>query len=168
MQATVYPEFKMAKGDKKKKDSAKKEAKSEPPPTETPSAEEKKEEDVPTENAEETATETETKVEEPLPREPTPEPDYDEPTLTDLIVEAFEGEKLRGLYEGDGVAKFAGEHGDFYMNSVTGTGMYRWKDGSTYEGEVYEGLRHGQGTFKCSTQPCWYSGQWHMGRRMGM
>ncbi|XP_078612753.1 radial spoke head 10 homolog B-like isoform X2 [Branchiostoma floridae x Branchiostoma japonicum] len=191
--ATVYPEFKMAKGDKKKKDSAKKEAKSEPPPTETPSTEEKKEEDVPTENAEETATETETKVEEPLPREPTPEPDYDEPTLTDLIVEAFEGEKLRGLYEGDGVAKFAGEHvyegqfteglmhgrgrytwadgivyeGDFYMNSVTGTGMYRWKDGSTYEGEVYEGLRHGQGTFKCSTKPCWYSGQWHMGRRHG-
>ncbi|XP_042299847.1 radial spoke head 10 homolog B-like [Sceloporus undulatus] len=40
---------------------------------------------------------------------PVPEPiEYEEPVLTQLIVESYEGEKVHGLYEGEGTACFQG------------------------------------------------------------
>lgn len=46
-------------------------------------------------------------------------------------------------------------------------GVYTWLDGSTYEGEVTNGLRNGFGMFKCSTQPVSYVGHWCHGKRHG-
>ncbi|XP_074057016.1 radial spoke head 10 homolog B isoform X2 [Macrotis lagotis] len=118
---------------------------------------------------------------------------YEEPILTKLIVLSYEGEKVRGLYEGEGVAHFEGGgeyrgmfseglmhgqgtyiwadglkyEGDFVKNIPMCHGTYTWPDGSTYEGEVTNGVRHGFGMFKCSTQPISYIGQWCHGKRHG-
>nr|XP_035138703.1 radial spoke head 10 homolog B isoform X11 [Callithrix jacchus] len=46
-------------------------------------------------------------------------------------------------------------------------GVYTWPDGSTYEGEVVNGMRNGFGMFKCSTQPVSYIGHWCNGKRQG-
>ncbi|XP_077991620.1 radial spoke head 10 homolog B-like [Glandiceps talaboti] len=176
------------KGGKDKKGSKKEKIVEEPPPP----AEEKKEEEQEEKPEDKTPEEPAPQEEEP-PKEPTPSPVYDEPTLTELIVECYEGERSRGLYDGEGVAYFNGSHdykgqfsqglmhgkgkytwadgvsyeGDFLMNRVTGRGMYKWPDGSTYEGEVYEGFRNGHGTFRSMVSPCSYTGQWQMGKRHG-
>ncbi|XP_028354984.1 radial spoke head 10 homolog B isoform X4 [Physeter macrocephalus] len=118
---------------------------------------------------------------------------YEEPVLTKLLVESYEGEKVRGLYEGEGFAIFQGGctyhgafseglmhgrgtyvwadglkyEGDFVKNVAVNHGVYTWPDGSTYEGEVVNGLRHGFGMFKCSTQPVSYVGHWCHGKRHG-
>ncbi|XP_020820963.2 radial spoke head 10 homolog B [Phascolarctos cinereus] len=118
---------------------------------------------------------------------------YEEPILTKLIVLSYEGEKVRGLYEGEGVAHFEGGgeyrgmfseglmhgqgtyiwadglkyEGDFVKNIPMYHGTYTWPDGSTYEGEVTNGIRHGFGMFKCSIQPISYIGQWCHGKRHG-
>ncbi|XP_037670998.1 radial spoke head 10 homolog B isoform X2 [Choloepus didactylus] len=118
---------------------------------------------------------------------------YEEPVLTKLIVESYEGEKVRGLYEGEGFAVFQGGctyhgmfseglmhgqgtyiwadglkyEGDFVKNIPMNHGLYTWPDGSTYEGEVINGMRNGFGMFKCSTQPVSYIGHWCHGRRHG-
>ncbi|XP_006814467.1 radial spoke head 10 homolog B-like, partial [Saccoglossus kowalevskii] len=156
-------------------------------------------------DVEEIKEEVEEKPEDKPPEEPTPQdestgesapctpPVNDEPSLTELIVECYEGEKVRGLYDGEGVAYFNGSHdykgqfsqglmngkgkytwcdgvtyeGDLTMNHITGRGVYKWPDGSTYEGEVCDGLRHGHGTFRSMKSPCSYTGQWNMGRRNG-
>ena len=39
--------------------------------------------------------------------------------------------------------------------------------GSCYDGEVKDGLRHGEGTFYSSSHGIHYSGQWFQGRRNG-
>uniref|UniRef100_A0AC11CK28 Uncharacterized protein n=1 Tax=Ovis aries TaxID=9940 RepID=A0AC11CK28_SHEEP len=118
---------------------------------------------------------------------------YEEPVLTKLIVESYEGEKVRGLYEGEGFAIFQGGctyrgmfseglmhgqgtyiwadglkyEGDFVKNVPMNHGVFTWPDGSTYEGEVVSGMRHGFGMFKCSTQPVSYIGHWCHGKRHG-
>ncbi|XP_058425278.1 radial spoke head 10 homolog B-like [Diceros bicornis minor] len=118
---------------------------------------------------------------------------YEEPILTKLIVESYEGEKVRGLYEGEGFAVFQGGctyqgmfsegfmhgqgtyvwadgvkyEGDFVKNIPMNHGMYTWPDGSTYEGEVINGVRNGFGMFKCSTQPLSYIGHWCHSKRHG-
>jgi hypothetical protein len=46
-------------------------------------------------------------------------------------------------------------------------GVYTWPDGSTYEGEVTNGMRNGFGMFKCGTQPVSYIGHWCHGKRHG-
>nr|KAF6447676.1 hypothetical protein HJG63_012058 [Rousettus aegyptiacus] len=118
---------------------------------------------------------------------------YEEPILTKLIVESYEGEKVRGLYEGEGFAIFQGGctyrgmfseglmhgqgtyiwadglkyEGEFVKNIPMNHGVYTWLDGSTYEGEVTNGLRNGFGMFKCSTQPVSYVGHWCHGKRHG-
>ncbi|XP_023388540.1 radial spoke head 10 homolog B [Pteropus vampyrus] len=105
----------------------------------------------------------------------------------------YEGEKVRGLYEGEGFAVFQGGctyqgmfseglmhgqgtyiwadglkyEGEFVKNIPMNHGVYTWLDGSTYEGEVTNGLRNGFGMFKCSTQPVSYIGHWCHGRRHG-
>ncbi|XP_026260002.1 radial spoke head 10 homolog B [Urocitellus parryii] len=118
---------------------------------------------------------------------------YEEPILTKLIVESYEGEKVRGLYEGEGSAVFQGGctyhgmfsegfmhgqgtyiwadglkyEGDFVKNIPMNHGVYTWPDGSMYEGEVVNGMRNGFGMFKCSTQPVSYVGHWCQGKRHG-
>ncbi|XP_066868479.1 radial spoke head 10 homolog B-like isoform X2 [Kogia breviceps] len=126
-----------------------------------------------------------------LPPEDTTQ--YEEPVLTKLIVESYEGEKVRGLYEGEGFAIFQGGctyhgtfseglmhgrgtyvwadglkyEGDFVKNMPMNRGVYTWPDGSTYEGEVLNGVRHGFGTFKCGPRPVCYVGHWCHGKRHG-
>nr|XP_045000261.1 radial spoke head 10 homolog B [Jaculus jaculus] len=121
------------------------------------------------------------------------ETQYEEPILTKLIVESYEGEKAHGLYEGEGVAVFQGGNtyhgmfseglmhgqgtyiwtdglkyeGDFVKNIPTNHGTYTWTDGSTFEGEVMNGMRNGFGMFKCSTHPVSYVGHWCQGKRHG-
>ncbi|XP_047390345.1 radial spoke head 10 homolog B-like isoform X4 [Sciurus carolinensis] len=118
---------------------------------------------------------------------------YEEPILTKLIVESYEGEKVRGLYEGEGSAVFQGGctyhgmfsegfmhgqgtyiwadglkyEGDFVKNIPMNHGVYTWPDGSMYEGEVVNGMRNGFGMFKCSTHPVSYVGHWCQGKRHG-
>ncbi|XP_078096738.1 radial spoke head 10 homolog B [Mustelus asterias] len=118
---------------------------------------------------------------------------YEEPVLTKLIVASYEGETIRGLYEGVGTIYFQGGHvyegmfseglmhgrgtytwkngikyeGDFSMNAPTGHGTYTWTDGSTYAGEVLNGIRHGQGIFTSADQTISYTGDWHKTKRHG-
>ncbi|XP_045731776.1 radial spoke head 10 homolog B-like [Mirounga angustirostris] len=118
---------------------------------------------------------------------------YEEPILTKLIVESYEGEKVRGLYEGEGFAIFQGGctyhgmfseglmhgqgtyiwadglkyEGEFVKNIPMNHGVYTWPDGSTYEGEVIHGVRQGFGMFKCGTHPVSYIGHWCHGKRHG-
>ncbi|XP_054439430.1 radial spoke head 10 homolog B-like [Pteronotus mesoamericanus] len=118
---------------------------------------------------------------------------YEEPILTDLIVESYEGGKARGLYEGEGFAVFQGGgtyrgmfseglmhgpgtyvwadglkyEGDFVKNIPMNLGVYTWPDGNTYQGEVIDGMRNGFGVFKCSSQPVSYIGHWCQGKRHG-
>nr|XP_034987518.1 LOW QUALITY PROTEIN: radial spoke head 10 homolog B-like [Zootoca vivipara] len=125
---------------------------------------------------------------------PPPEPIlYEEPILTQLIVESYEGEKICGLYEGEGTAHFQGGNvykgmfseglmhgqgtytwadgvkyeGNFVKNLQMHHGSYTWPDGSVYEGEVKSGIRHGFGMYKCGTYPVSYIGQWVEGKRHG-
>ncbi|XP_043567307.1 radial spoke head 10 homolog B isoform X2 [Chiloscyllium plagiosum] len=118
---------------------------------------------------------------------------YEEPILTKLIIESYEGETIRGLYEGVGTAHFQGGHvyqgmfseglmhgrgtytwkdgtkyeGDFSTNTPTGHGTYTWPDGSTYVGEVVNGIRHGEGIFTSPDQLISYTGDWHQAKRHG-
>uniref|UniRef100_A0A8C3SXZ0 Radial spoke head 10 homolog B2 n=1 Tax=Chelydra serpentina TaxID=8475 RepID=A0A8C3SXZ0_CHESE len=118
---------------------------------------------------------------------------YEEPILTQLIVENYEGEKVHGLYDGEGVAYFQGGNiyrgmfseglmhghgtytwadgvkyeGNFVKNVQMYNGSYTWPDGSMYEGEVKNGVRHGYGIYKCGTHPVSYVGQWCEGKRHG-
>ncbi|KAL7979220.1 hypothetical protein Chor_015244 [Crotalus horridus] len=66
--------------------------------------------------------------------------EYEEPILTQLIVESYEGEKIRGLYEGEGTAYFQGGNiykGMFSEGLMHGRGTYTWTDGVQYEGTIY-------------------------------
>jgi len=57
--------------------------------------------------------------------------------------------------------------GNFKLNVPMGHGTYTWLDGSTYEGELHQGVRHGVGVFKCFKTSTVYRGQWHLGKRQG-
>ncbi|XP_036168905.1 radial spoke head 10 homolog B [Myotis myotis] len=118
---------------------------------------------------------------------------YEDPILTNLIIESYEGEKVHGLYQGEGFAVFQGGctyrgmfseglmhghgtyiwadgvkyEGEFVKNIPMNQGVYTWPDGSTYEGEVINGMRNGFGVFRCSTQPVSYIGHWCQGKRHG-
>lgn len=69
------------------------------------------------------------------------------------------------------ISKNVSYEGDFHLNQITGKGTYRWQDGSTYEGEVRNGLRHGFGIFTWSSSSTWsglrYEGNWINGKRDG-
>lgn len=178
-----------SKGRGKDKKASKKEKVVEEPP---PPVDDKKEQEA-EENGDEKPAEEQSAEEQEPPKQPTPPPEPDEPSLAHLIVEHYEGETVRGLYDGEGAAYFCGGHvykgqfykgmmhgrgsytwadgvvyeGDFTNNEITGKGLYRWPDSSTYEGEVSNGKRHGHGTFRCMASPASYTGQWNMGQRHG-
>ncbi|XP_033125967.1 radial spoke head 10 homolog B-like [Anneissia japonica] len=179
----------------KSKSKEKKNAKKDKPVVieEPPAPPEEKLEEIKDEKIEDKPEDDTTTVEQEPPKEPTPSPEVEEPSLCELIVECFEGEVMRGLFEGDGSAYFYGGHvyrgqffqglmhgqgvytwadgvkyeGDFHENSVTGKGMYTWPDGSSYEGDVLNGKRHGHGTFRSISSPSSYTGNWVHGKREG-
>ncbi|XP_035745159.1 LOW QUALITY PROTEIN: radial spoke head 10 homolog B2 [Egretta garzetta] len=118
---------------------------------------------------------------------------YEEPVLTQVIVKSYEGEKVHGLYEGEGFAYFEGGNtykgmfseglmhgqgtymwadgvkyeGTFVKNVQMLNGRYTWNDGSIYEGSIKNGLRHGFGFFRSGTCPVSYIGYWYKGKRHG-
>lgn len=57
--------------------------------------------------------------------------------------------------------------GQFEDNQMRGEGRYAWPDGSVYEGQVLDGLRHGHGVFTGPHGMCRYAGEWRAGRRHG-
>ncbi|KAK0147135.1 Radial spoke head 10 B [Merluccius polli] len=59
------------------------------------------------------------------------------------------------------------KQGEFVANVPMGHGKYTWLDGSSYEGDIYNGIRHGIGTHRCAVSPVLYRGQWHRGKRQG-
>ncbi|XP_015215792.2 radial spoke head 10 homolog B isoform X1 [Lepisosteus oculatus] len=127
------------------------------------------------------------------PGPPRPPETQEEPVLPQVIVERYEGEKVHGLYHGEGTAYFQGGHaykgmfseglmheqgtytwadgvqyqGDFQANVPTGHGVYTWPDGGCYEGQVWNGMRHGVGTHRCGGSTASYTGRWHLGKRHG-
>ncbi|NXN95560.1 R10B2 protein, partial [Rhinopomastus cyanomelas] len=118
---------------------------------------------------------------------------YEAPILTQVIVKRYEGEKVHGLYEGEGAAYFEGGNtykgmfskgfmhgqgtytwadgvkyeGTFVKNVLMFDGHYTWNDGSIYEGSIKNGVRHGFGFFKSGTRPVSYIGFWYKGKRHG-
>ncbi|KAL1503308.1 hypothetical protein AB1Y20_011360 [Prymnesium parvum] len=68
----------------------------------------------------------------------------------------FEWREKRVTYEGT-----------FKANTLSGAGKYTWSDGSTYVGEVLDGLRHGVGTFTAPGGLPAYEGEWSHGMRHG-
>nr|XP_048292745.1 radial spoke head 10 homolog B isoform X2 [Myodes glareolus] len=111
------------------------------------------------------------------------ETQYEEPILTKLIVESYEGEKIRGLYEGEGFAVFQGGntyHGMFSEGLMHGQGTYIWADGLKYEGSIYynqEGTSWYEGDWVYNIKKGWgircyksgniYEGQWENNMRHG-
>lgn len=59
------------------------------------------------------------------------------------------------------------QQGEFVASLPMGQGTYTWPDGNTYDGEVYNCLRHGIGTYKSSKNSVVYTGQWGLGKRHG-
>ncbi|XP_009318269.1 PREDICTED: radial spoke head 10 homolog B [Pygoscelis adeliae] len=118
---------------------------------------------------------------------------YEEPILAQVIVKSYEGEKVHGLYEGEGFAYFEGGNtykgmfseglmhgqgtyvwadgvkyeGTFVKNVQMFNGRYTWNDGSIYEGSIKNGVRHGFGFFRSGTHPVSYIGYWCKGKRHG-
>ncbi|XP_011912696.1 PREDICTED: radial spoke head 10 homolog B2-like, partial [Cercocebus atys] len=105
---------------------------------------------------------------------------YEESILTKLIVESYEGEKVRGLYEGKGFAVFQGGctyRGMFSEGLMHGQGTYIWADGLKYEvrhitsysSKLEFGFLEEDPTLLCGVQgsiyynqegTCWYEGDW--------
>ncbi|XP_068100669.1 radial spoke head 10 homolog B isoform X2 [Hyperolius riggenbachi] len=134
-----------------------------------------------------------TMLEEPPAVVPVSPEAYNEPVLSQLIVEKYEGELVHGLYEGEGIAYYKDGNvyrglfseglmhgkgtytwtdglvyeGQFDMNFPMGHGIYKWPDGSRYEGQVYRAIRHGTGIYISSDQQVSYVGEWCMGKRHG-
>ena len=103
----------------------------------------------------------------------------------------YEGEFFDGHFEGHGKLTFPdGEEyeGTFKRSAITGElntnirpcpslspyltrslgqGMYRWPNGAVYQGEMLNGLRHGQGRMSFSEIPSVYEGAWIEGKRHG-
>ncbi|XP_073218249.1 radial spoke head 10 homolog B-like isoform X5 [Lepidochelys kempii] len=121
-------------------------------------------------------------VEEPLIQEAAQY--YEEPILTQLIVENYEGEKVHGLYDGEGIAHFQGGNtyrgtiyynqegtswyeGDWVNNIRAGWGIRCYKSGNIYEGQWEENVRQGEGRMRWLTTNQEYTGQWVNGIQHG-
>ena len=76
----------------------------------------------------------------------------EEPDLTTMVVEQYEGPKNdKGAFHGDGgVVRFQGGHvyrGSFAEGKMHGTGRYEWADGVVYEGDFECNSITGIGTY---------------------
>ncbi len=69
-----------------------------------------------------------------------------------------------GSEQGGGKVTYAGA---LSSNAITGRGVYTWADGSTYTGDVVDGVRHGVGTFVAAGGYPRYQGEWREGLRHG-
>jgi len=81
----------------------------------------------------------------------------------------YEGTFSNGVMHGRGLYKWTNGtqfEGDFVCNKIKGYGRYQWPDDSFYEGDVIDGIRHGVGIFKTSHGVS-YSGEWKNGSRHG-
>lgn len=58
--------------------------------------------------------------------------------------------------------------GPFRNSQIMGSGKCTWADGRTYEGEFFNGKRHGKGTFVAYDGYYRYSGGWEDGKREGL
>uniref|UniRef100_A0A3B4TLX9 Uncharacterized protein n=1 Tax=Seriola dumerili TaxID=41447 RepID=A0A3B4TLX9_SERDU len=76
-------------------------------------------------------------------------------------------EKVGKAYKFDFIIQYAYFFGEFVCNIPMGQGAYTWPNGSTYTGEVYNGIRHGTGIYKCAINGVLYRGQWDQGKRHG-
>ena len=97
---------------------------------------------------------------------------YEEPVLTSIIVVNYEGEKVKGLFEGQGKAVYHGNHvyevttsllsrsfielvfhwfgilkGEFRGGMMNGRGKYTWSNGIVYEGDFLNNEIIGNGTY---------------------
>ena len=64
------------------------------------------------------------------------------------------------------------DNGDMYEGSLRdgkfeGYGIYRWADGSTYQGLFHKGLQEKEGVATYVENSNTYKGQWHLGKRHG-
>lgn len=79
---------------------------------------------------------------------------YEEPVLTSIIVESYEGEKEKGLFEGYGKAIYKEGcvyEGEFHLGIMHGKGTYIWPNGVIYEGDFNNNELTGYGTYRwCS------------------
>lgn len=99
-----------------------------------------------------------------------------EPVTPDHIVffsgNEFSGEMHEGIIHGQGKYTWtdlgASYTGSFNWGSLSGTGRIEWKDGSSYEGGVLNGIRNGQGIYRCAQpKPFVYEGGWENGQFHG-
>uniref|UniRef100_A0A3Q1IME8 Radial spoke head component 1 n=1 Tax=Anabas testudineus TaxID=64144 RepID=A0A3Q1IME8_ANATE len=75
------------------------------------------------------------------------------------VTNRHEGETSEGQFDGEG--------GEFVCNIPMGQGTYNWPDGSSYKGNVHNGIRHGIGTYVCPKSCVSYEGHWDQGKRHG-
>ncbi|XP_051925629.1 radial spoke head 10 homolog B isoform X4 [Hippocampus zosterae] len=89
---------------------------------------------------------------------------------------SYKGMFFMGVMQGTGVFTWADkvtyemryisrQQGEFVHNMPMGQGKYIWSDGSSYEGDVCNGVRHGNGTYKSGNAT--YKGQWNHSKRHG-
>lgn len=82
----------------------------------------------------------------------------------------YTGHFSKGLFHNKGEFCWSSENityeGDFDYGDITGKGEYKWSDGSTYLGEVKDGLRDGHGVFRNSAGQM-YDGNWKLGKQHG-
>lgn len=58
--------------------------------------------------------------------------------------------------------------GSFSYNCIHGLGLYQWTNGAHYNGQVYQGLPHGDGLMYTGEEDfCTYEGAWKHGLRHG-
>jgi hypothetical protein len=88
------------------------------------------------------------------------------------LVFCFFGEIHEGIIHGQGTYKWAelGAQytGTFQWGNFIGTGRIEWKDSSSYEGDVVNGVRHGHGVYrKAGPKGFVYEGDWRQGQFHG-
>ena len=84
----------------------------------------------------------------------------------------YKGEMKEGIIHGDGEYHWrdlgATYTGSFNWGKLTGRGQIKWKDGSTYDGDVVNGVREGNGTYRSAGHRKFvYVGEWHQGKFHG-
>ena len=90
-------------------------------------------------------------VPEPAPSELPFDAMRQEPVLTWLVVESYEGSTdENGFFDGEGFAKLKGDHwykGNFKKGEMDGQGVYCWSDGTMYAGDFTGNKINGKGVF---------------------